>query len=280
LPSDQANGGLWVAAFGQSEKHEGASGFGSEKSYAIRQDNYRQKTYGLMGGADFGVDLDADKRWLFGALAGFYDSNINYAGSGANIDADGFTVGAYSSLLSGGLFMNSLLKADFVDIEHKGQLSDGKTDATSFGMRSDAGYSMRYGNLVIEPQISSTYTRMRVDNYSLSGALIPNMKQSDTEVGTGLRFGFGNEIVTASLTGKVWFDLDKDDVSAAAVGFARGPGQYAAASTNAFERTYGDIAGDLAIALGSSTSLFARAEYKFNKDSKSIAGSFGIDVKW
>ena len=108
--------------------------------------NRDQRVADFQAGVDFGTRdvLGQGDALIFGVLGGFVVSELNYDQLAQSFDLNGGQVGAYATYLNGGLFVDTLFKADLIGLDPKNTVGFGSTlDAHNLGVRLDSGY--RFG---------------------------------------------------------------------------------------------------------------------------------------
>ena len=139
--------GLWLKGSGtwlEQEDSASSSAYGRSYRYNLNRD---LDLWNLQGGADFGkkgVWAEGDAL-LFGLLGGVVQGVLDYDHLLRRFDIEGGEVGGYVTYLSGGLFIDTLVKVDFLEFENDAGAPGlpGSLDATTWGFRTDAGY--RFG---------------------------------------------------------------------------------------------------------------------------------------
>ena len=109
---------------------------------------YEYKLDGNLNVEDFQSGIDFGKRDLlsegdilvFGLLGGWEHADVDFNTLNRQFNMSGVQAGAYATYLKGGLFVDTLFKADFLNHEQKVTGFPDSLDATSFGVRTDAGY--------------------------------------------------------------------------------------------------------------------------------------------
>lgn len=158
LPSPS---GLWVRAVGEAFDHDASIGTA-----------FRQETTILQAGWDLGLRgalLDGDLVTI-GAFAGVVGSRAE--ATGLDVSLEGYSVGAYGSLLWEGLHLDLLGKADFLQVER--EESDpaftAAYDAWSIGGAAEAGWRFELGEgYFLEPSGQLAYVAAFIDDSPTAG---------------------------------------------------------------------------------------------------------------
>jgi outer membrane autotransporter protein len=156
-PSPSSIGpGVWARAFGDWS-HNGGTAYeappGNLSGVTHAQDvTYKQDTYGVQVGFDFAAQKTGYENFLFGFMAGAVDSKVSFA-SGTSAKFSGGNLGAYATLLNGGLFADALVMASFLNMNytHSTLLSDSGANVVSVGGHFDVGYRFNFGGGYTEP---------------------------------------------------------------------------------------------------------------------------------
>ncbi len=263
IPEAMANNGLWIAGLGSwLERDHDAGGFDL---------SYEQQIYGVVGGADFGSDLGDGGTLLFGVLAGYVESDLDFDESSTSIDYEGGTFGAYASWMGGGgFFLNVLGKVDLLELDYSAAGDDDSADVTSYGARADLGF--RFGDsLFLEPMVSVDGISTKIDDFEIDGTEIDAGSNESFRGGAGLRAGFGGETIRASATGRVW-EVFENDIEVDVAGID--------VSDDDLEGTYAEIAAQVDVDLSTSLLLFVRGSYLFSDDIDKPAVHGGFNWSW
>jgi outer membrane autotransporter protein len=215
--------------------------------------------------------MGSDSRLLFGLMAGYVDSKLDFDDSDNSIDTDGATVGAYAALMSNGFFATILVKADLLNMDYSAAGDDDTADVTTIGARGDLGY--RFGaEYFIEPMISVDAMSTRIDEFVITGIEID--AGTNESFRAGLRFGYGGESVRASATGRVWdvFSTDNEvDILA---------GVPLSFSDDDLEGVYGDVSGQIDVSLSANASVYLKGGVLFSDDVTKPNASGGFAFYW
>ena len=250
--------------------------------------NRDQSVGDFEGGLDFGArDLLArGDALIFGVLGGFVTSELNYDSFSLNrkFDIQGGQVGGYATYIRGGLFVDTLVKDDILNINSN--VSYGTPDslsANNIGVRTDAGY--RFGafageGFFFEPLGTIAWVNSQIDDYTL-GANHVNFEDGNSVRGRlGLRLGtsvqWGELTFEPFVIGSVWHEFEDGNkailTSTGAVTF------------NLVDRlhgTWGEVsAGANLFNVGAGASGFAKVDVAIGDDFSSVGGQVGMRVKW
>ncbi len=276
--SDAPSGGLWASALGSWSTRDDDASFSLLDANLDFDMSYKQDIYGVVGGADFRTGLGASGgSLLFGVMAGYVDSALDFDEGSTSIDSKGATLGAYAGLLSNGFFATVLVQADLLKMDYQvGSLAaddSDDADVTSIGARGDLGY--RFGDtLFVEPMISVDGFSTKIDDFSVGGADIDAGTNESYRAGAGLRAGYGGEMVRASATARVWDVFSTDNEVDVLAGVPLG------LSDDDLEGVYGDVSGQVDITLSASVTAYLKGGILFSDDVTKPNASGGFAFTW
>ncbi|MGE3226121.1 MAG: autotransporter outer membrane beta-barrel domain-containing protein [Parvibaculaceae bacterium] len=248
-----------------------------------------QEIYGIFGGFDFGTDNLAGRGdvLMFGLLAGYIHSDLDFDATGTRWRYEGPSVGAYATYLNRAFHADLLVKADFLDVDiDAGAIAPGEddadTDVFNIGGRLDAGYKIGMGaGMFIEPQATLAVLNTEVDDIGdIFGGAVAFDDETSVRGRLGLRLG--HEQVTASqvvysadVTGSVWQEFMGDNDATI---FA--PDMPAAGVSDDPGETFGDVSVGFSMAAPEGWSGFARADWTFNEDFDALSANAGVRYSW
>lgn len=285
--------GVWAKAIGSWTNRDGSASVSVlDRSYKYNLD-YNQNVFGLLGGVDFGTRgmSNQNDALVFGALAGYLTSDLDFKGSSSNayqgsnnsFQYKGATVGLYGTYINGGFYADLLAKADLLDVKYKAPslsgyvdgLSQGR-DANSYGARLDMGYRYAFSpTWFVEPTATLAYVKTDIDSIAIPGGNVGFDGQS-LRGALGVRLGTAFQasattLLEASITGRVWNEFDGDNKATIV---NSGPTFYA---YDKFDGAFGEVVGLLNIFnAGSGWSGFANVGVKFNNDFTTTTAKAGI----
>ncbi len=270
-------GSLWASALGSWAERDDDASFSILNGSFEFDTSYKQDIYGVVGGADFRADMGGDTSMLFGLMAGYVDSKLNFDESSTSIDTSGATLGAYASLMNGGFFANVLFKADLLNMDYTaGSLAtddDDDANVTSYGVRGDLGY--RFGDtLFVEPMLSADALSTKIDEFSIGGVDIDAGTNESFRAGAGLRAGYGGDTVRASATARVWNVFSTDNEVEILAGVPLG------ISDDDMEGVYGDVSGQIDVSLSTNTTVYLKGGILFSDDVTKPNASGGFAFTW
>lgn len=277
---------VWVRASGAwlgegDTAHEVADG----RSYQFSLN--RDLTFGDgEAGVDFGkrdVLLPGDLL-VFGGLGGFVAADLDYSSIARDFDFQGAEVGAYATYLNGGLFVDSLFKADLLTL--KPQDVDGfpqSLDSDSYGFRVDSGYRFGgfRGGMFIEPLATIASVWTNIDNFSEGGNSVQFEEDANVRGRLGLRIGtsrvaWNDTRIEPFVIGSLWGTLAGKN-TAQLTSF----GTTLPTFEDDIENAWGVIsAGVNLFSPSKHTSAFAKLDVSFGDDLTGVGGEAGFRVTW
>jgi Autotransporter beta-domain len=268
-----ATSSFWMQGLAGKVDHNGTSSFNGVTSNA----GFNQNVYGLVGGVDMGTELASGGKVLFGLMGGYTNSNVAFDNHSGRMDFDGYSLGAYATVMQGGFFLDTLVKGEFLDLKHKVGAEAGKTDVSSVGVRSDAGYRMGIGTTVFEPLVSMSYVNTQVDGYSIGALTFGSSSRDDLNVAAGGRLSYTTEDVSLSLAGRVWNHVSGHstvDVTTAGLTSSASIGE------GSFDGVYGEVSTNLTAKLADNVSGYVNGSIKFDDKTTAKVVSGGVNFKF
>ncbi len=166
--------GVWVRGAGAwLDLEDNATTKANGKTYRYNLDR-ELDIWTFETGIDFGKrDLFADGDILvFGVLGGAVESSLEYKSLSRNFHLGGAEAGAYATYLNGGLFVDTLFKAQFLKLDPSDVRGfPDKLDSTTYGFRTDTGYrfgGVRHGPF-FEPLATIAVSWNETDDFALDG---------------------------------------------------------------------------------------------------------------
>lgn len=277
---------VWVRGSGtwlSQDDSAGATSNGRSYQFALNRD--LQVTDAEMG-IDFGKRdlLGPGDILVFGALGGFVDANLDYKSIEREFDFRGAEVGAYTTYLNGGLFVDSLFKADLLTLDPREVSGFPDTlESNSFGFRVDSGYRFGdfRGGLFLEPLATIAAVWSNIDSFTEGNNSVRFEGDAGVRGRVGLRFGSRTEVWTGTfmepfVIGSLWGTLSGDN----------------GARLTSFGTTYPTFSDDVQNAWGvvstglnffnsgAHTSVFAKLDVSFGEDLTGVGGKAGMRVSW
>ncbi len=219
---------------------------------------------------------------IFGVLGGFVTSELDDDRLASSFDLDGSQAGAYVTYLNGGLFIDTLFKADILEVDPENELGFlGSLDARNFGVRLDSGY--RFGGfgagLYFEPLATISVVDSKIDNFTQGGNKVDFDDGTSVQGRLGLRVGASFEAgamtVEPFVTGGVWHEFEDDNqavLTSSGTKFSL---------TDDLRDTWGEASAGLNLFNnGRGASGFGKIDVVFGDDIDSVGGQAGVRYEW
>ncbi|MCP4307176.1 MAG: autotransporter domain-containing protein, partial [bacterium] len=246
--------------------------------------NYDQNMSGFIAGMDRTGELN-NGDLMIGALGGYITSNTDFKKTDTKTSISGGTAGIYATYLNGGLFVDGVFKADFVDVNHNTGFgtadSRGKTSAITMGGILDTGYRFQGENYAyVEPLATIAYSSTDVDDMKLLGNTV-SFADGDNLLGRlGLRAGTsvatGNgSYVEPFVVANVWNQFDGDNaatLSSAGAGDVKVKDDTSGASYQ--------VGGGIELRNTNGFSAFLKGHYQWGNGLEGGSGRGGVRVNW
>jgi hypothetical protein len=275
--------GLWARGSLANLSQEDSVNF---KSFgpATAHLNRDQRTGDFEGGFDFGKrDLfTPGDALIFGVLGGFVLSELDYHQLAQSFDFTGGQAGAYATYLNGGLFVDTLLKADILKLDPKNAAGFGDSlDAHNIGVRVDSGY--RFGGfrpgLFFEPLATISVVDSEIDSFTANSNRVSFDDGTSVRGRLGLRIGTniraGEMTVEPFVIGSVWHEFEDSNQSRLI-----SSGTLFNLTDN-LEGTWGEVsAGANLVNIGMGASGFAKVDVTLGDNVDGVGGQVGVRYKW
>ena len=269
--------GNWIGRDGTETTKE----YGRTYEYDLRSD---------LSVEDFQTGIDLGKRDLlsqgdilvFGVLGGWVHGDVDFDGVNRQFNMSGAQAGAYATYLKGGLFVDTLFKADILKHEQQTVEFPGSLDATSFGVRTDTGYrfgSFR-GGAFIEPLATIGVIWSDLEDFTLGGNHVNFDSDPNVRGRLGLRVGTSMPVWTGTtmepfVIGSVWGNLSGQQTASVTSN----------QSTFNFEDSPEDVWGEMSAGVNffnpsAGTAVFAKFDATFADNLEGFGGKAGIRVSW
>ncbi|MDO9335094.1 MAG: autotransporter outer membrane beta-barrel domain-containing protein [Caulobacter sp.] len=151
---------------------------------------YDQSYVGYQGGIDWFRPMGAGTLAM-GVTGGYAGAYLDFNDDGGSIDFTGFNVGASVGYSQGGLFVNGLVKADFLqgDTSLGGIAQYAEFDAKAYGATLEGGYRFGGSTFFVEPVASLSYVRTELDDFDVLASSIRYDDNDSLRGKVGLRGG-------------------------------------------------------------------------------------------
>jgi hypothetical protein len=287
LPGASVTPGVWAKGVGVwAERDAEATIEGPpEVTFDLSSD---QRTYGFIGGFDFGREgASGDSAFLVGLMGGYLWSKLDFDEAVTDFDFEGPTAGVYATFLSNGFYLDALVKADFLDLEIDGDAlapgdDDESSDVLNLGARVDAGYQFHFGSgFFLEPQATLAYVNSDFDDVDIFGGTVEFEDGESFRGRLGARIGgvfqTANYAISPDLTVSVWQEFSGDN-EATITGFV-GPAGFFDVEDES-DDTFGEVSVGLSATGQNGWSGFLKGDYTFSDDYNSAAVNGGVRYNW
>ncbi|MBK1868130.1 hypothetical protein [Taklimakanibacter albus] len=274
-PAGQVGPGFWLKGVGAYLERDQGDG--------IDVTDRKQTIYGGLAGFDFAAQGNGDA-WLFGLFGGYLASDLKFKETDTKWTYDGPSVGAYATYLNEALYIDMLVKADFLSINIDPDAmgaDDEDTDGINLGGLIDAGYKIGGEGVFVEPQAALAVVHTEIDDVDMLGGTIDFDEETSVRGRLGLRLGYDHTgadqvVYSSDVTASVWQELNggSNDVSIGSPGFP------AFGVSDEPGETVGDVSLGFSVAAPEGWSGFLRGNYQFSDDLEAIAGSAGVRYSW
>jgi autotransporter family porin len=277
--------GVWLKGSGTwLEQEDSATTNANGRTYKYNL-NRELDVANFEGGIDFGkkgVWAEGDAL-VFGVLGGAVFGGLDYDKLIRQFDIEGGEVGGYATYLSGGLFVDTLVKVDFLEFDTQGAPGlPGTLDATTWGFRTDAGY--RFGGFrrgpFIEPLATIAVAWSEIDDFTLGGNSVKFDDEANVRGRLGLRVGTSREVwsgivMEPFVIGSVWGHLSGENQATVT----------STGTTFRLEDEPDDVWGVASAGVnffspGASTSLFAKLDVTFGEETEGVSAKGGMRYNW
>lgn len=295
---DGLGGGIWMRAAGEyaGRDHTNVSTAGGQDF--VFDNGHEQTSYAITGGLDLVSGTGAASAYVLGVMAGYANAEVGYEASRNSQIVDGWTLGAYASYLSGGLFVDAAVNAANVNIRNDtpsfnffpaGSILTSR--ATLLGAQIETGWRLQIAeNFFVEPIASLSYVRggfedvsIRPDDASRPGLAVlyddPISLRGSVGSRIALKQNLGPVTAQFSLLGRIWSEFEGENV--AAIHNLAFPDDADAQVIDDFSGTFNEFAvGTSLYGLDGALSGFFNFGGKFGDDYESQNLSAGVRVNW
>ncbi len=188
-----------------------------------------------------------------------------------------------ATYLNGGLFVDTLFKADFLTLDSKADLGfPGSINSNTFGVRTDTGYRFGgfHGGPFIEPLATIAVAWADLDSFSLGGNRVSFDNDPNVRGRLGLRLGTDYPVWTGTVMepfviGSVWGNLSGDNhatLTSTGTDFE---------FTDNVDNAWGVVStGVNFFNMSANTSVFAKLDVTFGDNVDGFGGKAGMRVTW
>jgi outer membrane autotransporter protein len=255
---------------------------------------YRQSTYALYGGLDFGREAlaTAYDAGVMGLMAGYIESHVNFKSSPTRFDYTGGTVGVSGTYINGGFFLDGLAKADILEMKGSfptlapSAIPSQSLQVINMGGLGNIGYRWDVARLFyLEPIGSVSYVLTHVNNFDVPGLSVQFSDGQSLRGALGVRTGVNwleNSAyqIDTSLTAKVWGEfLGNNPVNFVSV--STDPNAVPLTLNDKVSRVFAEVAAQANFTnKGTGWSGFLNTTMRFNDQFTTISGRTGVRYQW
>jgi hypothetical protein len=280
--SDSVGPAVWLKLAGNVVSQKGMDDLevGTE-SFAYNLGS-SQNTTALVGGVDLMRMHNSDGAWVAGLTAGTLNSKLDYRVGSSKLDLDGYSLGAYATLVNGRMFVDAIINSTDLDLTFKDRGQRFGGTAKSLGAQLEGGYrgfQVNGKGAYIEPLAALSYVSTKVDDLGIGPVSASFEDGSSLRAGLGLRMAgdWETKALTARLgvTGRIWRELDGEHATTLRASF--GESRYLDHDV--------DTLSDIGVAVGlfrPGGNLSANLAYslKFAEDYQSSDASLSVRWLW
>jgi outer membrane autotransporter protein len=275
--------GVWVRTFGdftQTDAQVITHQFSATRIFDV---GYDQRSVGVEAGFDFPVAMSDQTVVLLGVTAGYVGSKVDFNDDRNDATLIGPNVGAYATLLHGGLFVDLLFKADLLEMRYTNAVLGRHTaDVNTWGGHLDIGYRFAGASgWFMEPLGTLTYVKNDFTDLVVPGSLV-RFDDNDSFMGRlGLRVGqtlhYGSYNLEPSITISVWHEMSSDNTAA-----LTSSGTTFVFTDRTMDKTYAEVSTQLNLFnLNNKVTGFAKADMRYGTDDLfGVTGKLGVRYSW
>lgn len=280
--------GVWMKIVGgQSERDLTQTYTGPGGTFAF-DTGYEQNTVALIGGIDLVRGGGDNSAWVFGASAGYLDTDVDFNASPTQASLDGGVFSLYGTYVAGPLFIDATVTGLMLDMNYAmptvmsgpGVSSSSDADVTAYGAQIEGGWRFALSeNTFIEPLAGVAYVQTSIDDLDVPGGVVSFDDATSLRANIGARLGMTAQYETMkvklTLLGRAWNEFEGDGETTLANG---GPDILV---TDQFDGAFGEVgAGVDVFGKGERLSAFVNASYRWNEDWTDTAVTLGARYRW
>jgi autotransporter family porin len=277
---------VWVRGSGNwlnQEDSAGATAYGRSYQFNLERD---LQIMDFQSGIDFGKRdlLAAGDMLVFGLLGGAIHADLDYKNVARQFDYSGGEAGAYATYLNGGLFVDTLVKADFLELDPRDVRGFPNTlNDTNFGGRVDTGYRFGgfHGGMFLEPLATIAVAWSDIEGFSRDGNTVNFNDDANVRGRVGMRVGTSSEVWSGTtmepfVIGSLWGTLSSDNRA-----MLTSLGTAYPTFTDAPSDAWGVVStGVNFFNPGAKTSVFAKLDVSFGDDVTGLGAKAGMRYNW
>ncbi|HTX51516.1 MAG TPA: autotransporter outer membrane beta-barrel domain-containing protein, partial [Caulobacteraceae bacterium] len=228
-----------------------------------------------------------NQAWNFGIETGWVQTDLRFGhGSPDTFSATATDLGGYATYLSGGLFVDGVINANFLNLsddlpELGAPPVTAGTHGTSWGGQVEAGYQMPIGASAFwEPVGSLSYVDTTFGSLLVPGGLDQMGGDTSFRGSLGARIGLTQDFqyykVKFALTGRIWDEFENNPSSTLIV--AGGPDFL---NNDDLKGVFGEVSGQANLfTTTSGLSAFLTGGIKFKTDYEEGTVTIGARYQW
>jgi len=265
--------GGWVQLIATRLTRDTSLTFNGPPVPTIVNTSYDQEMWGVQGGLDY-----QSGGTILGVTFGYEKSDVMFDASFDRLNLRDYNVGAYAAFQSGIFYANALGKIDWTDANsHPGSGLSARFNATSWGLRGNAGLHVNFGPFFVEPGVSLSYVEANIDDYTLSGAAVSFDNVHSLRGTAGIRVG-GDIDAGHAGTISPYVGIQAVDEFEGNLRNSITLGQTIVLDQNG-PGTFGELSGGVTLRNGS-LEAFARSEVDFGNHRSSVTGRAGVRLRF
>jgi outer membrane autotransporter protein len=281
-PATSVRPAMWARGFGDWERRDQSASFAFAGTPFTTDLGYRQRTGGILGGADLVVSglTSPSDGLIVGAFGGYTAAEVKLETGGGVQDFSGGTVGTYVTYLNGGFFSDLMLKADLLELDITAPGLSQSADLRNYHVLGNVGYKIDMpAGWYVEPTAGLEYVRTDFTRETaFTATTVPLTDGHALRGKIGARVGTewltGNVRIEPSFTAFVYSILDASDASI----FFGGTGISLPSDEG---KVRGELQGSVNFFdLGSGISGFVRADLRFGEDLIGGGAKVGLRYQW
>lgn len=213
----EALGGAWVKLAASNTDQILEQSFGSGEELQSTDTSYAQDTQAISAGVDLLRTSAAGATFLAGVTAGKIDAEAEFEATASALKLDGYSFGAYASLLSGPLFVGAIVNSAKLDVVYDAPglaTAGSEGELGALGAQVEAGWRLPIPRLpaFIEPLAALSWVKTDSGELGFTGGEVVFQDTTSVRAGLGLRIaGYtdaGAWTTRFSFTGRAWEELD------------------------------------------------------------------------
>jgi len=264
--------GGWVQMIAGRVNRDTAQVFNGGGAPTVFNTSYDQEMWGVQGGLDY-----QSGGTILGVTFGYEKSSVDFQAILDRLSLRDYNVGAYAAFQSGPFYANVIGKVDWVSADSRpGPGLSASFDATSWGVRTNAGLHFNLGNVFLEPGVSLSYVNADIDDYTLAGATVHFDHIHSLRGSAGIRVGADIDLPVGTISPYVGVQAVDEFHGNIRNTFTLGQ---AIALEQDAPGTFGELSGGVTFRDGG-LEAFVRAEGDFGSNRDALTGRAGLRIRF